>query len=130
MAALKFDYRLPMRTRSGLKTELICVHLGKMRVKITSNAGEITEHEYPLDGKSKTSAYFHLENDLEEWTAVKHNAPPPGNKYYVCRENKTYVVAMPCYGMHEPWWVVQTLNGEDQPVKMLETDLWKLVEAF
>ncbi len=32
--------------------------------------------------------------------------------------------ATPCYGMHEPWWVVKTMEGEAPPVPMKDEDEW------
>lgn len=57
------------------------------------------------------------------FTKVADAYPPPHAKYMAQR--KGYIVtATPCYGMHSPWWVVMTMEGEVEPVNMETTDLW------
>jgi hypothetical protein len=58
-----------------------------------------------------------------EWTVVGQIHPDPHAKYFVRRDGYI-VVATPCYGMHHPWWVVKTLEGEAEPVRMADTDEW------
>ena len=64
-------------------------------------------------------------------TSVKDKYPPPHTKYLVNRGG-FYFTATPCYGMHNPWWVVRIMNEdysyppayEVPPVSMNEDDYW------
>lgn len=56
-------------------------------------------------------------------------APPPQRKYLIRRGDQV-CVATPCYGMHEPWWIVQTLDGEARPRTIQEGDLWYPLEVL
>jgi hypothetical protein len=49
--------------------------------------------------------------------------PEPHRRYVVVRDGRVFT-AKPCYGMHEPWWVVQTMEGEAPPVAMRADDCW------
>lgn len=51
--------------------------------------------------------------------------PKPHAKYIVRRDGILFT-ATPCYGMHEPWWVVRVMGEkyEADPEPMLETDEW------
>lgn len=53
--------------------------------------------------------------------SVKH--PKPHARYLIRRDGVLFM-ATPCYGMHNPWWVVKTLEGEAPPVAILDTDEW------
>jgi len=55
--------------------------------------------------------------------------PPPHAKYIVLRKGFIFT-ATPCYGMHEPWWVVKTMEGEADPVGMLPDDEWWPLDKF
>lgn len=50
--------------------------------------------------------------------------PPPHARYLLERDGVTFT-ATPCYGMHEPWWVVKTLTGEAEPERMQAGDKWR-----
>lgn len=58
---------------------------------------------------------------------VKGQHPAPHAKYLVERDGILFT-ATPCYGMHEPWWVVRTMAshnmGEVEPVPMRPDDAW------
>lgn len=57
------------------------------------------------------------------FTLVSEKYPPPHEKYIVQRGSFIYT-ATPCYGMHNPWWVVMTMKGEVDPVIIETTDKW------
>jgi hypothetical protein len=61
------------------------------------------------------------------WVPVSERLPKPHAKYAVIR-NGLLFTATPCYGMHEPWWVVRLMPddwpNEAEPVPMRDTDLW------
>jgi hypothetical protein len=54
---------------------------------------------------------------------VKGEHPPPHARYLVER-NGRHFVATPCYGMHSPWWVPMTPDGESEPISIEGTDKW------
>jgi hypothetical protein len=54
---------------------------------------------------------------------VPADYPPPHNRYLLKRGD-VMVTATPCYGIHEPWWVVRTLVGEAAPEPMRDGDVW------
>ena len=54
--------------------------------------------------------------------------PKPHQKYLVQRDGFVFT-ATPCYGMHAPWWVVMTMDGEAPPVPMKDSDKWRLLDA-
>jgi len=58
---------------------------------------------------------------------VKYQHPLPHAKYLVKRD-LFFFTATPCYGMHEPWWVVQTMRDEAPPEPMLPEDQWWTIE--
>ena len=45
------------------------------------------------------------------WKEVHRSYPSPHARYLVIR-NGTVFTATPCYGLHDPWWVVKTMEGE------------------
>jgi len=59
---------------------------------------------------------------------VEGQYPPPHAKYLVQRGHWMFV-ATPCYGMHNPWWVPMTYNGETEPIKIEPTDKWMPLDA-
>lgn len=63
----------------------------------------------------------------EDGTEVSTQQPPPHKRYLVMRDS-LYYTATPCYGMHQPWWVVKTMElppgDEAKPVPMVDTDRW------
>jgi hypothetical protein len=61
---------------------------------------------------------------MSDWTACSLQYPPPHRRYVVKREHWS-AIATPCYGMHEPWWVVRTLTGELEPIRIEKTDQWQ-----
>lgn len=54
---------------------------------------------------------------------VQEKYPPPHARYLVQRDRALFT-ATPCYGMHNPWWVVLTMDGEVAPVAIEKTDKW------
>jgi hypothetical protein len=50
--------------------------------------------------------------------------PPPHRRYLVRRDGIVFT-ATPCYGLHAPWWVVKTMDGEAPPVAMRDGDEWQ-----
>lgn len=58
---------------------------------------------------------------------VSDSYPPPHDMYLVVRNGKVFT-ATPCYGMHNPWWVVRTMPeywpNEADPVDMRDDDQW------
>lgn len=64
----------------------------------------------------------------DQWTVVKDQHPRAHQKYIVKRNGFQHT-ATPCYGMHMPWWVVMTMQGEVEPVDMQDGDLWKPLEG-
>lgn len=57
------------------------------------------------------------------WREIRNAYPPPHARYLVNRDNVIFT-ATPCYGLHDPGWVVKTLTGETAPEKMLPDDKW------
>ena len=57
---------------------------------------------------------------------VGEQHPVPHQRYLVVRDRVVFT-ATPCYGMHEPWWVVKTMEGEAPPVTMDNEDEWALL---
>ncbi len=61
----------------------------------------------------------------EGLTTVKAEEPPRHEKSIVHRDGFVFT-ATPCYGMHEPWWVVKTMGGQAvDPVPMRDSDRWR-----
>ena len=58
-----------------------------------------------------------------EWISVLAMSPPPHARYLVKRRNILFV-AIPCYGMHVPWWVPMGPSGETDPENMEDEDWW------
>lgn len=58
-----------------------------------------------------------------EFAKIAEAHPHPHQRYVVVRGAFVFT-ATPCYGMHQPWWVVKTLVGEADPVSMLDSDQW------
>lgn len=55
---------------------------------------------------------------------VAEKRPYPHTPHIVLRRTELFT-ATPCYGMHDPWWVVKLLDGhEADPVPMKEDDYW------
>lgn len=52
---------------------------------------------------------------------------PPPHRRYMVRRGGVVVTATPCYGMHNPWWVVMTLETEVAPVAMRDGDTWEVL---
>jgi hypothetical protein len=57
---------------------------------------------------------------------VGQKHPAPHARYLVIREGIVFT-ATPCYGLHQPWWVVKTMDGEADPVSMNDEDEWALL---
>lgn len=60
------------------------------------------------------------------FTRIAAQQPAPHARYIV-RRGRYLFTATPCYGMHVPWWVVTTLDGEAPPVPMEDADEWQPV---
>jgi hypothetical protein len=58
-----------------------------------------------------------------EMKTFESQQPPPHQKCFVIRGGNAFV-ATPCYGLHEPWWVPSTVDGETAPINILPTDRW------
>ena len=57
--------------------------------------------------------------------------PPLAHSKYIVKRDGYLFTATPCYGCHEPWWVVKTMDGEAPPVPMKDDDDWQpLVPCF
>lgn len=52
---------------------------------------------------------------------------PSTHKRYLLWRDGVAFTATPCYGLHEPWWVVRTLSGEAAPEQMLPGDRWTVI---
>lgn len=68
---------------------------------------------------------------MNGWIAVSERFPEPHRRYAVKRGNycPTYFVAIPCYGMHEPWWVPSTPQGETDPIAIEKLlDSWRPID--
>lgn len=67
-----------------------------------------------------------------DWRLVGTEHPPPHQKYIV-RRNGLLFTATPCYGMHDPWWVVRLMPdewpNEAEPVSMRNDDVWATLSA-
>jgi hypothetical protein len=65
--------------------------------------------------------------------SVGERLPKPHTRYAVIRNSEVFT-ATPCYGMHEPWWVVRTMADEHpfeaDPVAMEPDDLWWPIVEF
>lgn len=61
------------------------------------------------------------------WRTISYDGYPPPHQRYVIRRAEVIYTATPCYGVHDPWWVVKTLTGEAEPVVMLPDDEWQPV---
>ena len=60
----------------------------------------------------------------------RNEHPKPHAKYAVIRGDCVFT-ATPCYGMHEPWWVVRLMpNNEADPVCMQPGDAWMELGEF
>lgn len=57
------------------------------------------------------------------WIKASTRHPKPHARYLI-RRGECVHTATPCYGMHEPWWVVKTLDGEAPPEPILPDDEW------
>lgn len=68
-----------------------------------------------------------------EWTRIETGHPRAHAKYAVLRDGLVFT-ATPCYGMHEPWWVVRTMAqewpNETEPIDMRKDDRWMPIEGF
>lgn len=66
------------------------------------------------------------------WTKVTDSYPPPHAKYTVKRGDYApiYFVATPCYGMHSPWWVPSTPQGETDPINIESIDSWRPIDEI
>ena len=51
---------------------------------------------------------------------------PPRHQKFVVRRDGAYFTATPCYGMHDPWWVVRIMGNrhEAEPEPMRDGDEW------
>ena len=67
------------------------------------------------------------ENDVSARVRDQH---PPQHQKSVVRRDGVYFTAKPCYGLHDPWWVVQTMEGEAPPVSMRPDDEWWTLDEF
>lgn len=55
---------------------------------------------------------------------------PPRHEESVVRRDGVFFTATPCYGLHDPWWVVRTMDGEAPPVSMRQDDEWWTLAEF
>lgn len=60
------------------------------------------------------------------WQSVKTKHPAPHARYLLRRNGVIFTVT-PCYGMHAPWWVIKTLEGEAEPIHFADTDEWSVL---
>lgn len=58
------------------------------------------------------------------------DAHPPRHAKYIVKRDGCLFTATPCYGMHNPWWVVTTMEGEAAPTYMDDTDEWEVLEKY
>jgi|WetSurSiteA1Bulk_404760.scaffolds.fasta_scaffold02782_12 hypothetical protein len=65
------------------------------------------------------------------YTKISDSHPAPHRKYVVKRDNIIFT-ATPCYGLHEPWWVIRIMGDkyEAPPEPMLNDDSWVLLDDF
>jgi hypothetical protein len=70
---------------------------------------------------------------IARWQRVEEAHPPRHARHAVIRDGNVFT-ATPCYGMHEPWWVVRTMAkawpNEADPVAMKPDDLWMPIEGL
>ena len=65
------------------------------------------------------------EQKIRVWNRVGERMPPPHARYEVfCLSGKN-LLATPCYGMHEPWWVPFADGKEGPPFAMEDRDEWR-----
>jgi hypothetical protein len=65
-------------------------------------------------------------------TAVRDAHPPKHAKYVVLRDAWLYT-ATPCYGMHDPWWIVRIMGAKweaGDPETILPNDIWWPLNDF
>lgn len=63
----------------------------------------------------------------ERWTLVADAHPPPHGVYLVQRADfpNSLAVATVCYGMHDPWWCVETHSHPTaDPIGIKPDDRW------
>lgn len=64
----------------------------------------------------------------QRMTRVGDEHPPAHASFLVCRKGE-FFTCTPCYGMHQPWWVVRLMDGsEGEPVLMDDDDVWVGIE--
>ena len=70
-----------------------------------------------------------LEADAARDCGVLPEKHPPPHARYLLERDGVVFTATPCYGMHAPWWVVKTLDGEAEPQAMQDGDKWTAIDA-
>ena len=81
------------------------------------------------DFAARLRALTPAETGGSDWRLMFEERPAPHAKYLVRRGGYVFT-ATPCYGLHAPWWVVMTMDGEVDPEPMNDQDEWKpLVES-
>jgi hypothetical protein len=66
---------------------------------------------------------------MSQLQQVEGQHPPPHARYVVERDGHHFI-ATPCYGMHHPWWVPATPNGESEPIPIIGTDRWVPLDSL
>lgn len=79
--------------------------------------------EYHRKRREEITALLSPSATASAWTLASVKHPAPHARYIVRREGVIYT-ATPCYGMHAPWWVIRTMQGEAEPVRIEPTDEW------
>ena len=69
-----------------------------------------------------------MTDTVDQMRLIEHHHPPCHAKHLVHRDGFLFT-ATPCYGMHEPWWVVMTMEGEVRPVPFRDSDRWMEIDA-
>ena len=51
-------------------------------------------------------------------------AYPYKHMTHVVRRDGVIYTCTVCYGLHEPWWIVKTMEGEVPPIPIQSDDEW------
>lgn len=58
-----------------------------------------------------------------DWKMVGEDGYPERHQKHLVRREGRIALCTPCYGMHSPWWVEMTLEGNElEPINILPTD--------
>ena len=87
-------------------------------------AQSVNNQNYPSAWHDGVDAALVVIREGGTASGVLPKAYPPRHARYLLKRGEFTFTATPCYGMHEPWWVVRTLSGEAEPEPMKDGDAW------